>query len=65
MSNQSYLFRGDRTQVVTTTDQTRAVIGASGDLNIDFGSFRDFTYEISQHVITESSELLKQRGNKS
>ena len=45
---------GDRTQVVTTIDQTRAVIGASGDLNIDFGSFRDFTYEIS-HVITESS----------
>jgi len=46
--------KGDRTQVVTTIDQTRAVIGASGDLNIDFGSFRDFSYEVS-HVRTESS----------
>ena len=51
----------DRTQVVTTIDQTRAVIGASGDLNIDFGSFRDFTYEIS-HVITESSGYSNREG---
>ena len=53
--------KGDRTQVITTIDQTRAVIGASGDLNIDFGSFSDFTYEIS-HVRTESSGYSNREG---
>lgn len=52
---------GDRTQVSTTIEQTRAVIGFSGDLNINFGSLSDFTYEVS-HTRTDSTGTSSREG---
>jgi len=52
---------GDRTQVATTIEQTRMVLGASGDLDINFGSLSDFTYEIS-HVRTDSTGTSSREG---
>jgi iron complex outermembrane receptor protein len=52
---------GDRTQVATTIEQTRMVVGASGDLDINFGSLSDFTYEIS-HVRTDSTGTSSRDG---
>ena len=36
---------GDRTKVSTEVEQERFVIGARGDLDINFRSFSDWTYE--------------------
>jgi iron complex outermembrane receptor protein len=53
--------KGDRTQVSTSIEQTRAVLGFSGDLNINFGSLSDFTYEVS-HTRTDSTGTSSRAG---
>lgn len=44
---------GDRTKVTTEVEQERFVVGARGDLDINFGEFSDWTYEVA-YTSTES-----------
>ena len=44
---------GDRTKVTTEVEQERFVVGARGDLDINFREFSDWTYEVA-YTSTES-----------